>query len=95
MALQCSVTDPTTGAVYPEAYVRIDDAQVQLANSSVILTLNTYYNAAAAAEGMLPVMPAFQVTLSQDEIADLRTLFRSYLYVIPEVRAQFPNALDV
>ncbi len=95
MAFQVSLSDAATGTPHPLAYVRIDDAQVQLANSSVILTLNTYHDATAAQTALAPVLKPEQFTLSQAELVALRTAFRAFLYALPRLRALYPGALDV
>jgi ketopantoate reductase len=95
MAFQLRRDDSKTGTTHVAAYVRIDDAIVSLQNNTVVLTFNTYDTAAAAAAGLLPVLPPETVVLTYAEIKALRASFKASLYQIPSIRARYPGAADV
>lgn len=95
MPLQISYVDPVRGTPSPEAYVRIEDAQVHLAQNKAVLTVMIYHNAATAAAGKAPVVDPLTIELTQQEIGQLRAAFEDELYALLKARGDFANGVEV
>ncbi len=86
-----SWTDPETGAVYPNAYVQVDDATVHLSGNSAVLELGYYASPQAASTGMQPIHQE-HIALTRGEINTLRNAFGAQLYAILLTRDAFKTA---
>lgn len=68
MAIQVTTTDPRTGAPYPRAYARVEEAHVTLSTGYVDVAIALFYSADTAAAGKEPVFTYPTFTLEHDEI---------------------------
>lgn len=95
MALQLTRTDPSTNVTYPNAYLRIDDFRGSLADTSLVVKLNTYVDAGSAKGGFQPVLPADVLQLTPTEIATMIAALKQSLYTILAARTAYAGATNV
>ena len=90
-----SYTDPKTGAVYPDAFLMIDDARVHLAAGLAILGVSIYGTEALFADGKEPVCRQTDVYLSAAEIQTMQAIFTEQLYELLAARPAYSGATIV
>ncbi len=69
MALQVNLTDPATGTPHPEAYARVEDANLALASDVVTISVVAYHDQSSFQTDHSPVYtyPTFFLTQSEIE----------------------------
>lgn len=94
MALQLSYTDPDTLAIYPVAYLRIDNiALTHLATGGGSLIIGIYANQQAAQGGGAPIK-RINFVLSDSEATVLRNQGLALLYGIVTSRQEYSTAVS-
>jgi hypothetical protein len=90
-----SYTEPKTGAVYPQAFLTIDDARVHLAAGLAILGISIYGSEALFAQGRSPILQTQEVYLSSQEIGAMQATFTEQLYELLAARPTYVGATIV
>ncbi len=95
MALQLKRTNVSTNAVFPSAYLRIDDFIGGLRDGTLVVKLNTYVDAASAAGGFNPALDPDMIQLTPTEVQSIRDALKSALYNILAARPAYAGAIAV
>lgn len=95
MALQLSLTDPATQAVYPNCYVRVSRPPIIHSRNTVYVTVSEYATAAAASAGADPIRDRGPLQLNQAEVDALWLTFQTAIYTMLKARPEYSGATDV